>query len=168
MTEPPYVPVGFDSQEPMEVRRASGAPVRILKILFQGDVNGVRAAAKQDVPVDWLHMLFGYTEIVSPRGLYMHVPAGKTVQETKGVQVGAYKRDGNPSGAEVIFHGVRLTLDLIGDGGTHRESDAGSLKVHRPSGIWFDHKGNTTFHIAFEWGDRVAAYESVALNVLAS
>jgi hypothetical protein len=129
---------------------------------------GVRAAAKEDVPRDWLQMLFGYTEIVSPRGLYMHVPAEKIVHETKGVQVGAYKRGGSPSGAEVIFHGVRLTLDLVGDRGTHRESDVGSLKVHRPSGIWFDHKGSTTFHIAFEWGDQLGAHESVALNVLAS
>jgi hypothetical protein len=127
---------------------------------------GVRAAAKEDLPAEWLQMLFGYTEISSPRGLYMHVPAGQTVRETKGVQVGGYKRAGSPSGAEVIFHGVRLTLDLIGDGGTHRESDIGSLKVYRPSGLWFDHKGATTFHLAFEWGGRLAATESVVLNVL--
>jgi hypothetical protein len=127
---------------------------------------GVRAAAKEDIPLEWLQMLFGHTEVSSPRGLYMHVPVDMTVQETKGVQVGGYKRAGKPSGSEVVFHGIRLTLDLIGDGGTHRESDVGSLKVCRPSGLWFDHKGTTTFHLAFEWGERLAAPQSVVLNVL--
>jgi hypothetical protein len=127
---------------------------------------GVQAAAKKELPLEWLRMLFGQAEITPPCGLYMHVPVDGTVRETKGVQVGGYMRAGVPSGTDVALHGIRLTLDLVGDGGTHREVDVGSLKIYRPSGLWFDHKGKTTFHLAFEWGKQLAATQSVVLNVL--
>ncbi len=154
---------GLKSQSEVSYHAAPGVDVErwLLKVAC-----GVLAAAKKAVPVEWLQMLFGYSEISSPRGLYMHVPVDGTVRENKGIQVGGYTRGGTPSGAEVVFHGVHLTLDLIGDGGTHRERDVGSLKAYRPSGLWFDHKGTTTFHLAFEWGERLAAPESVVLNVL--
>ncbi len=126
---------------------------------------GVRAVLKQDVPVDWLRMLFGQSEIPSPLGLYMHVPLGQSVHGTAGITFATYSRPEGQSGAEVILDGVRFTLDLKGDGRTHRQSDAGSLKVYRPSGLWFDHSGSTTFHLGLEWGERLAARESIALDV---
>jgi len=98
-------------------------------------------------------------------GLYMHIRPGEKIHATAGVQYGGYKRVDGPSGAEVVLDGVRFTLDLIGDQRTHREDDVGSLKLYRPSGIWFDHADAATFHIGFEWGDLVASAQSVVVHV---
>jgi hypothetical protein len=125
---------------------------------------GVRAVSANDVPDEWLRMLFGYSELPSPRGMYMYLRLGETIRETRGLQFGLYRRGGAPSGAEIVFDGVRFTLDLVGERRTHRDSDIGSLMVYRPSGIWFDHADSATFHIGFEWGARVAATESVVVH----
>ena len=33
------------------------------------------------------------------------------------------------------------------------------------SGLWFDHSGSATRHLAFEWGERPAAEQSVVIEV---
>jgi hypothetical protein len=127
---------------------------------------GILAAGKRPVPDDWVRILFGRADLGPRRGLYMHVPVGKTVHENGGVACGLFSRAGVPTGIDFTFDGVRLALDMIGDLGTHRESDVGSIKIHRPSGIWFDHQGSSSFHLGFEWGENVSASQSVAIDVL--
>jgi hypothetical protein len=126
---------------------------------------GARAAEKKDVPMEWLRTLFGYSEIRAPLGLYMHVPFGQTVHGTMGVQFAIYRRAEDQSGAEVILDGIRFTLDRKGDGRVQRPNDVGAMRIHRPSGLWFDNSGSTTFHLAFEWGERADAAQPVVLEV---
>jgi hypothetical protein len=101
-------------------------------------------------------------------GLYMQVPVGETIQSAWSVEFGIYQDDYGTSGAEVSLCGVRFILDLRGRQQTHRAGDVGSMKVYRPKGIWFEHSGATTFYLWLEWGDVLAAYESVVLNVLST
>lgn len=126
---------------------------------------GVRAASKQDVPLEWLEFLFGSAELPPMLGLYMHVRDDHRVTESLGIQFATYTRADGPSGGELVMDGVRFTLDLRGDRGTHRPEDIGSLKIYRPNGIWFDHFGAATFLLGFEWGDRIAAPNSVVVEV---
>jgi len=126
---------------------------------------GVRAASKEEVPLEWLEFLFGSSELPPMLGLYMHVPVGKSVTERFGIQFATYTRAEGPSGGELVMDGVRFTLDLRGDQSTHRSEDIGSLKIYRPNGIWFDHFGAATFLLALDWGDRVAAPNSVVVEV---
>lgn len=126
---------------------------------------GVRAAEKKDVSLEWLRMLFGYSELPAPLGLYMHAPLGQIIHGTMGVQFAVHRRAEELSGAEVILDGVRFTLDLKGDGRVLRQADLGAMRVHRPSGIWFDHAGATTLHLALEWGERPDAEQSLVIDV---
>ena len=96
----------------------------------------------------------------------MHVPLGGAVRGTMGIKLATYQRPEDQSGADVILDGVRFTLDLTGDGRAQRQSDVGAVRVHRPSGLWFDHSGTTTFHLAFEWGNRANHAHSVVLEVM--
>ncbi|MRG91673.1 hypothetical protein [Polyangium spumosum] len=133
----------------------------ILKVLC-----GSFAADGIKVPVDWLRLLFGYTDLAAPSGLYMQVPVNKTIESAWSVSLGAYQDDRGTSGAEVSLCGVRFILDLRGERRAHRKSDIGSMKLYRPRGIWFDHSGATTFYLWLDWGVAPAAYESVVLDVL--
>lgn len=127
---------------------------------------GILAAGKRSVPSEWVNILFGRADLDPIRGLYMHVPAGETVRENAGVACGLFSRAGVPTGVDFAFDGVRFTLDMAGDRRTHRESDIGSIKVYRPIGVWFDHHESTSFHLGFEWGEQLAASQSVAINVV--
>jgi hypothetical protein len=127
---------------------------------------GVIAAQNESVPLAWVKALFGRAELEPMSGLYMHAPLGDSVDGESGMRCGLFSQEGVASGARFSFGGFSLTLDLIGDGRTHREQDIGSLKIYRPSGIWFEHFGAATFHVGLEWDGRLAAEESVVIHVL--
>jgi hypothetical protein len=126
---------------------------------------GSRAVEKKEIPFEWLRLLFGSSEIPPPRGLYMDVPLGQTLHATRGVQFAGYRRGEDQSGAEVVIDGLRFTLDLAGDRRVQRPSDAGAVRIYRPSGLWFDHAGSTTSHLAFEWAEDTGPAQSVVFNV---
>jgi hypothetical protein len=126
---------------------------------------GLRAVASDDVPRSWLRVLFGYDDLPTPQGLHMHAPLGRTATTARGMTFGVYKGQHGQSGAEVVFDGLRFTLDLRGEGRIHRDGDAGAVDICRPSGIWFDHASGTTFHLGFEWGHHISAVESIVYGV---
>ena len=127
---------------------------------------GLLAIAKESVPLGLLEILFGYREIVAPRGLRMHAPLGEIISASRGeVSYGTYRGvDGAVSGAEVSFDGVRFILDLKGEGRVGREIDEAAAKLHRPNAVWFDHSGAPPFYLGFEWGDVASSYESFVLR----
>jgi hypothetical protein len=112
---------------------------------------GFRAVAQQVVPLQWLKVLFGEAALASPIGLYMHATIGTQLTTTDEIEFGGYRDSRGQSGAEVSFYGFRFTLDLRGEERTHRPNDAGSLKLHHPEGIWFEHGGRPSLFLWFHW-----------------
>jgi hypothetical protein len=128
---------------------------------------GVRTVVQErESPVEWLNVLFGSTDWPPKAGMYMHAALDRQEHADPGIQYATYNGQRGQSGAEVAFHGVRFTLDLLGLGHVHRESDIGSMKVFRPSGVWFDRAGSTSFYLDFQWGEHPAGVDSIAINVV--
>ncbi len=130
----------------------------ILKVMC-----GATATSKEDVPTEWLRILFGYDELSPPAGLCMFAPLQRSVTSNLGIEYGAYRGAAGTSGGDIAFDGIRFTLDLGGNGRARRASDVDAHRAYRPNAVWFDRDEKSVLCLAIEWGDRPADGTSIAL-----
>lgn len=113
---------------------------------------GSRVVEKQQVPEQWVRILFGEEEFPDGWGLHVHVRAGQRLSSASFIQTEFGCDDaGDILAWETTLNQCRfvLTLGRL----VHRHEDLGATRVRHPRGLTFSYRQGPDFACWFTWTD---------------